>query len=221
MPSTKVVDILDRASIILQDDTHVRFPQAELLKFFNDAQLEIVLHRPDANIVNATLSLANGSKQTIPSAALRLVDVVRNTNGRAITQVSRQILDETLPTWHETPASANKIEHYIYDPADPKNFYVYPKAESGVHSIEILYSAVTATISISNFSTDTTVIGIDDIYANAVLDYMLYRAYQKDSEFAGNAERAMMHYGSFSNAIGIKSQADGALTPTPEQGVRR
>jgi len=221
MPSTKVVDILDRASIILQDDTHVRFPQAELLKFFNDAQLEIVLHRPDANIVNATLSLADGSKQTIPSAALRLVDVVRNTDGRAITQVSRQILDETLPTWHEKLASSNKIEHYIYDPADPKTFYVYPKAELGVHSLEILYSAVTATITISDYSTDTTVIGIDDIYANAVLDYMLYRAYQKDSEFAGNLQKAMMHYSSFSNAIGIKSQADGALTPTPEQGVIR
>ena len=52
MATTKVVDILDRASIILQDSTNVRFPNAELLKFFNDAQKEVVLHRPDANNLN-------------------------------------------------------------------------------------------------------------------------------------------------------------------------
>ena len=64
MATTKVVDILDRATIILQDNTNVRFPNAELLKFFNDAQKEVVLHRPDANMVNTTMDLADGSKQT-------------------------------------------------------------------------------------------------------------------------------------------------------------
>ena len=78
MATTKIVDILDRASIILQDNTNVRFPNAELLKFFNDAQREVVLHRPDAKMVNTTLDLATGSKQTLPSSALRLIDVVRN-----------------------------------------------------------------------------------------------------------------------------------------------
>lgn len=41
----------------------------------------------------------------------------------------------------------------------------------------------------------------------------MYRSYQKDAEFAGNAQKAMMHYQSFSNAIGIKTQADTVLTP--------
>ena len=71
MPTTKVVDVIDRASIILQDATSVRFPQAELLKFFNDAQKEVVLHRPDASMVNTTFACATGSKQTLPAAALR------------------------------------------------------------------------------------------------------------------------------------------------------
>lgn len=215
MATTKVVDILDRASIILQDNTNVRFPNEELLKFFNDAQREVVLHRPDAKMVNTTLDLATGSKQTLPVSALRLIDVVRNVGGRAITQVDRRILDETLPNWHETTAGTNKIEHYIYDPADPKNFYVFPKGTSGTDSLEIIFSASTSEIAISDFSSDTTVISIDDVYANCLLDYVLYRSYQKDSEFAGNAQRAMMHYQSFANALGIKTQADSALTPIP------
>ena len=212
MATTKILDILDRASIILQN---VRFPNEELLKFFNDAQREVVLHRPDAKMVNTTLDLATGSKQTLPVSALRLIDVVRNVGGRAVTQVDRRILDETLPNWHETTAGTNKIEHYIYDPADPKNFYVFPKGTSGTDSLEIIFSASTSEIAISDFSSDTTVISIDDVYANCLLDYVLYRSYQKDSEFAGNSQRAIMHYQSFANALGIKTQADSALTPIP------
>ncbi len=215
MATTKVIDILDRAAIILQDNTNVRFPNSELLKFFNDAQKEVVLHRPDATMVNPTFACATGSKQTLPTQALRLIEVVRNVCGRAVTQVERRILDETLPNWHETAAGTNKIEHYVYDPADPKNFYVYPKGASGTHSLEVVYSSAPAEISISNFDTDTTVISLDDVYSNCILDYVLYRSYQKDSEFAGNAQRAMMHYQSFANALGVKTQADSATTPVP------
>lgn len=215
MATTKVVDILDRAGIILQDNTNVRFPNEELLKFFNDAQKEVVLHRPDAKMVNTTFDCSTGSKQTLPSAALRLIEVVRNVGGRAITQVQRRILDETLPNWHETAAGTNKIEHFVYDPADPKNFYVYPKAASGTHSLEIVFSSSPSEIAISNFSSDTSVISVDDVYSNCLLDYVLYRSYQKDSEFAGNAQRAMMHYQSFATALGIKTQADSATTPVP------
>jgi hypothetical protein len=215
MATTKVVDILDRASIILQDNTNVRFPNDELLKFFNDAQKEVVLHRPDAKMVNESFSCSDGSKQELPAAALRLIEIVRNVGGRAVTQVDRKILDETLPNWHETAAGGNKIEHFIYDPADPKRFYVYPKAVSGTHSIEIVYSSAPSDVSISNFITDTTTISLDDVYANCILDYVLYRAYQKDSEYAGNAERSMMHYSSFANALGIKTNADAASTPMP------
>ena len=87
MATTKVVDILDRASIILQDSTNVRFPNSELLKFFNDAQKEVVLHRPDAKMVNEVFSCANGSKQTIPTAGLRLIEIIRNENGPPHTSV--------------------------------------------------------------------------------------------------------------------------------------
>jgi hypothetical protein len=224
MATTKVVDVLDRASIILQDTSNVRFPNDELLKFFNDAQREIVLHRPDANTSNGSFTCAAGSKQTLGASALRLIDVVRNENGMAITQIDRKILDETLPDWHNTTAdSTKKIEHFVYDSGDPKNFYVYPNALS-TFTLEIVTSSAPADISISNFSTDTTTITLDDIYANALLDYVLYRAYQKDSEYAGNAERSMMHYQSFANALGIKTRADAATDPrpnTPDRNAQR
>jgi hypothetical protein len=211
MATTKVATLIDTAGIILQDTSQVRFPQAELMTFLNDAQREIVLHRPDSKTINGNITCVAGSKQSLPSTGLRLVDVVRNDGGRAITQIARKILDETLPNWHNTPADATKkIEHFVYDPADPKNFYVYPSATSSM-DIEIIYSIAPSDIT---YSASVT-ISLDDIYANAILDYMLYRAYQKDSEYAGNAERSMMHYSSFANALGMKARADSAIDPQP------
>lgn len=214
MATTKIVDVINRASIILQDGSHVRYPEAELLKFFNDAQREVVLHRPDAKMVTADYDCVAGSKQTLPATGLRLIDVVRNKDGRAITQVDRKILDETLPNWHETAASSNKIEHYVYDPAAPKVFYLYPKATADF-DIEIVYSEAPADITISNFATDTQVISVDDVYAGPLLDFVLMRAYQKDSEYAGNSQRAQMHYQSFQTSLGMKIQIDTALNPIP------
>lgn len=223
MATTKVVDVIDRASIILQDSANVRFPNAELLQFFNDAQKEVVLYRPDANMKNESISgstspatLVDGSKQSIPAGGVRLVDVVRNVGGAAITQVDRKILDETLPNWHNAVQDASrKVEHFIFDPADPKTFYVYPKAIAASDVLEIMYSATPSDIAVSNFSTDTQTISVDDIYANSILDYVLYRCYQKDSEFAGNSQRAMMHLTGFSNSLGVKTQVDASLTPLP------
>jgi len=216
MATTKVVDVLDRASIILQDNSKVRYQNSELLKFFNDAQKEVVLHRPDANMNNTAVDCVAGSKQSLPTDGLRLIDVVQNTGGRAVTQISRQVLDETLPDWHT--ATGSTVLHFVYDAADPKNYYVYPQATANT-DLDIIYSSAPADIAIADFETDTTTITLDDIYANCILDYILYRLYQKDSEYAGNPQRSMMHYQSFANALGIKTQADSATTPVPAVGV--
>lgn len=220
MATTKVTDIINRASIILQDTSNVRYPQAELLKFFNDGQREVVLHRPDAKTVNESFRCAAASQQSLPATGLRLIDIVQNVNGRAITQIDRKILDETLPNWHNQAADATKkIEHFVYDSADPKNFYVYPRATTAMY-IQLVYSTAPSDIAISNFSNDNTVISVDDVYANCLLDFMLYRSYQKDSEYAGNSERSMMHYSAFANALGIKTRADSAVDPIPNNPDR-
>jgi hypothetical protein len=187
----------------------VRWTQGELLNYLNDAQRQVVLFRPDAKAVNAPFTCTNTAKQTLPAEGLRLINVLRNTGGRAVTKVDRSILDVQLPTWYETAANADGVKHYVYDALDPKNFYVFPKP-TNLHQIDIVYAISPVDIVISNYTTDVQVIGIDDIYANALMDYMMYRAYQKDSEFA-NLNRAGVYYQAFTTSLGIKSQADGGL----------
>ncbi|MDO8312640.1 MAG: hypothetical protein Q7T25_11940, partial [Sideroxyarcus sp.] len=50
-------------------------------------------------------------------------------------------------------------------------------------------------------------------YGNGILDYVLYRAYSKDADYAANAQRAVGYYQVFAAALGIKDAADIKSSP--------
>lgn len=213
MATIKVIDIIDRAEEILQDPSNVRWSQQTLLDYLNDAQREIVLYRPDANPVNQSFTLAQAAKQTLPTAGLRLLSLYKNLSPttKPITNIQKKVLDDQIEDWYGT--TSTNVEHYVYDPYDPKIFYVYPHPSASGHTVEIVYSSTPSNITISNFSTATTVIGVDDIYANAILDYILYRAYQKDTEYAGDLNKAGVYLQTFQGSMGVKNQVDASSTP--------
>lgn len=221
MATITAQSILDKAGIILQDTTGVRWPVGtEQLGWLNDGQREVVLIRPQASVTNAAVQLTSGAtKQTLPATGIMLIDVTRNmgaagiTAGRAIRLVSREVLDAQSPTWHSDTNSDGVIKHFVYDPRDPKTFYVYPKAPATTWYVELVYSS-----SPSDVSTLGGTISIDDIYANALLDYVLYRAYSKDAEYAQNAQLAAAHYAAFQNALGVKTSQEVAQNPNLTAG---
>jgi len=214
MATIQVNSLISRAGTLLQDVTNIRWTIDELLGWLNDGQREVVLHKPEASVKNTNLSLAVGlTKQSIPSDGILLMDVVRNmgvtgtTPGIAVRLTTREVLDAQRPTWHSDANAIGSIQHYVYDPRDPKNFYVFPKAPATAWNLEIIYSAS---------PTDTVaggLIQIDDIYANALLDYMLFKAYSKDAEYAANGGLALAHYQAFANAIGLKTQGEQSRNP--------
>ena len=220
MPIT-AQSIIQRVVETLQDPTSIRWPVAELVRYLNDGQREVVLHRPDAMRKSAAVALtANSTRQTIPADGLKLIDIVRNTGGtkRAVRQVNREILDAQTPGWHGL-AGATEILHFMFDPRDPTTFYVYPPAGAS-SSVEILYAAspadATEPASGALYGAVTGNISVPDIYGNALQDYILFRAYAKDSEYAGNAARAQNHYAVFANSLGIEVKATLAVAPTTQ-----
>lgn len=220
--TVSVQSVIDRVQAILQDTTGIRWPVvSELVLFINDAQREIALLKPDASAVNTTITLATGTKQDIPTAGNRLLRVVRNmsaasggTGKRAVRLVSREILDSQTPDWHDPSVSGdaahtNIVKHYVYDEQNPRNFYVYPGVSGSSH-VEIVYSANPATV------TQSGDLSIPDIFANAVADYTLFRAYTKDAEYAGNNQRASTHYNLFINSVTGKGQIDVITSPNTD-----
>ena len=113
------------------------------------------------------------------------------------------------------------ILHYMFDPRDPKTFYVYPPAIASAQ-LELMYSGVPVDVaepaSGAIYSDVTGNLGVPDIYGNVILDYILYRAYSKDSEFAGNAARAATHYAAFSASLDVEIKATLAVQPQIQPG---
>lgn len=212
--------IIRRVIETLQDNTSIRWPVAELVRYLNDGQREVVLYRPDSMVTNATVSCVAGSRQTLPANGAKLIDVLRNSAAtsakRAIRQTNREILDAQVPGWHQITGSVDVL-HYTYDPRDPKVFYVYPPATAQAQ-VDVVYASYpTDVVEPAEGTTYTSVTGnisLPDIYGNVLQDYILYRAYMKDSEYAGNAQRAQAHYAAFANALGIEMKATVAVAPS-------
>ena len=221
--ATTVQSVIDRVQTVLQDTTGVRWPVvAELVLWINDAQREIALLKPDASAINETITLADGTKQDIPSAGNRLLKVVRNmssasggTGKRAVRLVDVEVLNGQTPDWHDPTvagdaAHTNVVKHYIYEESNPRNFYVYPGV-SGSAYLEIIYSSNPTTVAQGGN------LSIPDIFANAVMNYVLYMAYMKDAEYAGNSQRANSHFALFTNSITGKGQIDAISNPNMER----
>lgn len=214
MATTKVSTVLKNAQTILLDRTGTRWPLQELLGWLNMGQLAIVNHRPDALSESKVFNCALGTHQVLPAEALRLIDVVRNegTSKRPVRKIDRNVLDDQHVDWHDDTNPAQAVDHFTYDDRNPKSFYLYPAPAVNV-PIRVVYSVAPPAIVINDFETDATTISIDDTYANPLMDFVLFRAYSKDSTYAGNAERAMMALQSFNSALGIKTQVDQAMSP--------
>lgn len=211
--------IIRRVVETLQDNTSIRWPVNELVRYLNDGQREVVLHRPDAMRTNVALPLVAGSRQSLPPNGTKLIEVVRNTAGskRAVRQVNREILDAQSPGWHNL-TGVDEVLHFTYDPRDPTTFYVYPPAAAAGASVDVVYAAMPTDIAEpadgALYSSVAGNISVPDIYGNVLQDYILNRAYTKDSEYAGNAARAQAHYTQFANALGIEIKATVAVAPT-------
>lgn len=222
--------IIQRAVGVLQDTTSVRWPVNELVRWLNDGQREVVTYRPDALNTTTTMTLVAGTRQNLGSAALtpapsKLLEITRNmaatsTKG-AVRLVAREILDSQTPGWHNLTGTVNVL-NYMFDPRDPKTFYVYPPATT-LAQLEVMYSAYPIDVAAPGdgaaFGDVTGNIALPDIYANALLDFILYRAYTKDSEYAGNLARAQGHYAAFTNAMGVEIKGTVAAAPQMKPGM--
>lgn len=213
MGTLTVLSILSRASILLQDTTNVRWPQDELLGWLNDGQREVVIYKPNASTKNVAFQLAAGTKQSLPSDGVSLIDIVRNmgttgtTPGRSVRIVMREILDAQVPDWHSATPDA-WVKHFVYTPLDPRTFYVYPPQPAVTRGyVESVYSCAPADAVLGGAIT------LDDIYQPVLLDYVLFRAYSKDVEYAADSARVQSYQNSYLATLSGKAKGEATTNP--------
>jgi hypothetical protein len=141
------------------------------------------------------------------------------TGARAVRLVDVDILNTQEPNWHDPTVTGDAahttvVKHYVFDEDNPRSFYVYPGASSTSTFLEIVYSAAP-----TDLANTSATLYIDDIFANAVIDYVLFRCYLKDAEYAGNQQRAGTHFQLFSSSLGTGGQAQFNLSPNQDTVV--
>ena len=207
---TDAKTIIDKASVILGDLAATRWTVTELLGWLNDGQRELVAISPSSNVKNSALQLVAGVKQSLPSDGMILIDIPHNlgatgtTVGAAINHVPKDIMLKRIPGW--TTEMVNGIaKHYIYSATDPLIFYIYPPQPVTPRYVECVYSAIPVLIANAAVGTKITV---NDAYQNALLDYLLYRAFIKDADSANQVARGQEHYKMFIGAVVSKMSVD-------------
>jgi hypothetical protein len=226
-------DVLQRVVDLLQDDANVRWTVRELVQWLNDGQRAVQVARPDATSVTAVASLAAGPRQDLKLMGLTpkpatLMGIIRNaaptSNGRPVRLTSQALLDTQLPGWYGATPNVS-AQNYTFDPRESTEFYVYPPAPvpSVVAPVvppaqlEVKYSAYPVDVTLptpgATLADLTAEIFLSDSYVSPLVDYILYRAYSKDTEFAGNVAVAGSYFNAFNSALATEVAATVAVSP--------
>lgn len=204
-----VSDVLSRARPILNDtdNTAYRWSDTDLKRYIDDAVRLILTKRPDANTSTSDLVLVPGALQSLDDLHEKLIDVVSNSSGRAVTLIEQSVLDAFIPNWrNSTPNDATK--HFMYDPRTSREFLVYPPVKTNGLTIKGKVSLKHSVLAESN-----SAIGLRDSYLEHVVCFVLYKAYARDMEFAGNTELAASYLALFNGMLGDKTMSDNAFAP--------
>jgi hypothetical protein len=209
--------VIKEAQTALQDLAGIRWPASELVTYLNDGQRDLIVARPDANSVTVTFATVSGVRQSLPAAAMSLIDVPRNTTGRALRKADSDDLDAIAPNWRSA-AGVTSFVHFCYDPREPNIFLLYPPSAITGGSVELSYAAYPTDVSAPTgdgraFGTVSGGLTVNDQWASTLLNYVLFRAYSKDAEYGGNVALATAYYQAFANQLGSQLQSSQAVAP--------
>lgn len=206
--SIAVVDVLGRVNTQLRDPGFIRWTKSELLGYFNDAVRAVALKRPDATASIITFTCAAGVKQRLPDTVYQLIDIVGQDTGRAIVSADRVTLDTADPMWRTTTGE-DTAEAWLYNPALPQYFMLYPGVAAGV-GLELAVSLYPTEIVLDDLDDEDPIeMPINDIFVNPVVDWCLYRAFSKDAP-GQDDNLAKQHLQNYNDAMGIKNKVDKA-----------
>lgn len=191
--------LVNRAATQLYDLSGVDWPDAELLDYLNEGLAALVTLVPGEFAVPQTVTHVPGTKQQLPLGGLALLRVMHAVDSlgkptRAATRFELTAMDAIHPGWHQD--RAGPVRQWGYAPEDRFVYWVYPPSDGSKAVIEL--------------ALEPTPVGLQDAlpvgsrFDGALVDYMLYRAYSKDTEYAGQDGRAALHYQAYRGAVSGK-----------------
>ena len=203
-------EVITEVRRLIQDTkTPFRYSDAVLLGFVNQTLKKMVIIRPDLFSVIADIpTTPNTVIQTLPSDAMRLVEVFAVKGGNAILEVTRDTIDQTTPGWlTETPGTPVNFMRHV---RNPYRYFLYPAPVPG---IELMAEYAQTP---PDYTLNQEVAELRDAYFPVVVDGTVFLAESIDNEHV-NSNRAKLFQDSFVQALGVSLQSR-TITDTEEGG---
>lgn len=204
--------IITLALTTLNDPSAVRWKNS--LEWLNMGQREIVRLKPSAHTITISTELVpNQSEQKIPSDGVQLMSVTHNmgatglTPGRPITLTDRELIEARFPFWHEA-INAGSIKNYCVDARHPEKYWVFPRAPATAWFVRLEYAAYPLDLVTAGDS-----ISLADEWAPTLVDYLLWKHFEKDDLAPGSAGRAANHKAAFMESVGVRTQVQTTADP--------
>jgi hypothetical protein len=204
--------VLDAAELYA-DTAYARIDADVWIKYLNAGIRALILVRPDAGVVTESVQLVAGTKQTIPTAALRLLDISVNqgtdgsTPGKIISPSKREHINYSNLLW-QAGSGETYVENFTYDANTPNIYYVTPPVST---TTDVYVEMSTSQLPTTLTAIGNTV-GVNDIFFEPLVQYMLYKAYSGDDESV-EFQKAQTYFQNFFNLLGIEGKASQAQGP--------
>jgi hypothetical protein len=223
-------DLIREVAALLNDAepgyAHIRWTRADLLDYLNDAQRQIYLYRPELYAQTDVFALAPGTRQGPLPDGCQLQKIIGSTGegGRA-----RKVDDGLLQAFADTgclPVSAGddyRVRGYSFTPQDPMAFFVDPPVpdDGQTYTVALVCQQTPEPIVLAQ---------LDDIdprndrlvtparMHNALIEWMLYRAYSVDMESAQSFAKQQDHRQHFYAMLGV-SEAKERVVAVSQAGL--
>lgn len=204
-------EIISEARKLINDDrVPFRYSDTVMLGFVNQTLKRMAMYRPDLfSSIGEVSTVANTTFQSMPADSIRLVEIFGVKDGDTITEVDREVFDQTYPGWRtETAGTPVNFMRHV---RNPNVYFLYPRPATGV-----ILLAEYAKVPTDYSLTDPIVAPID-AYFPTLVDGVVYLAESVDDEHV-NSGRAKLFLDSFTQALGVSLQSRD-LTDSDEAGL--
>ena len=213
-----------------EDTSNLRFSDAEMLRFCNAGQREIVTLLPEANTIEQQFQVDDDedARQTIPITGIKFIkvssnfDTVAMERGPMLRMIEFDALDtmtgawinEALPNEPNVPTIQDiytnvRFENYAHDPRDQKAFWLYPPPHLTLNfDIMLVFSQLPTDAAMLS-----TTFALSDEYQNAMVEYVLYRCLSRDGRYGPGTSARKELLNNFRQVLGLKVLQDARLDP--------
>lgn len=198
---------------LLQDvSTPYRYSDTDLLGFVNQSLKRMSVLRPDLFGEIVTIpTTANTAIQSLPTDALRLIDIFQVQGGSVITEVDRETMSRCNPSWM-TEASGTPV-NFMRHVKNPERFFLYPRPSADI----VLIGEYAKTP--PDYTLNETITSPSDSFMPAIVDATVFLAESIDDEHV-NSGRAKLFLDLFTSELGTALQ-NRTVTDTKSAGMKQ